>query len=213
LKYILTPVAKDFGYDTPVRADKITAPGVITEQVIEHILNDNLVIADLSERNANVFYELAIRHVSKKPLIQMIATSEKLPFDVGMMRTIRFDIRDLDSVDPTKEELAKQIQHLHDHPDDDTASPLSKFLDLLVLKGSNKPEDRAIGEVLGEIAHLKSISLDIQSRVTGSPFAGMTWYTPEILAGLPVAPGLTELSDLSSFVGGAWKAHPGASGE
>jgi hypothetical protein len=81
-------------------------------------LEDDLVIADLSERNANVFYELAIRHAIRKPLIQMIMTGEKLPFDVGMMRTIHFDIRDLENVEQTKQDLAKQIQHLDEHPDD-----------------------------------------------------------------------------------------------
>jgi hypothetical protein len=106
LKHILTPIVLDCGYEAPVRADKIDAPGVITRQAIERIVKDDLVIADLSERNANVFYELAIRHAIRKPLIQMIAKGEQIPFDVGMMRTIHFDIQDLDSVEQTKEELA-----------------------------------------------------------------------------------------------------------
>jgi hypothetical protein len=44
-----------------IRADKIGAAGMISRQVIEHIMRARLVIADLSFHNPNVFYELALR--------------------------------------------------------------------------------------------------------------------------------------------------------
>ena len=98
LKHLLTPALKDFGYK-PVRADKISEPGIITSQVIQHIIEDALVIADLTGWNPNVFYELAIRHVLKKPFIHIIEKGEKIPFDVAPNRTIHVDHRDLDSVE------------------------------------------------------------------------------------------------------------------
>lgn len=57
-KHIIAPAAKDCGYET-IRADKISEPGIITSQVILHLVEDALVIADLTGRNPNVFYELA----------------------------------------------------------------------------------------------------------------------------------------------------------
>src|SRR5262245_29205679 len=60
-KYLIGPAAQECGY-TALRADQIAEPGIITTQVIQHIVDDPLVVADLTGRNPNVFYELAIRH-------------------------------------------------------------------------------------------------------------------------------------------------------
>lgn len=65
LNHVIKPVAKQAGY-AAVRADEEGEPGLITHQVIQHLLDDPLVIADLTGRNPNVFYELAIRHAINK---------------------------------------------------------------------------------------------------------------------------------------------------
>jgi hypothetical protein len=96
LKYIVAPVLEKFGYDLPIRGDHITQPGVITTQVFTHLWNDDLVIADLTGSNPNVFYELAVRHVRRKPFIHLIERGAKIPFDIAPNRTIEFgfDIED-----------------------------------------------------------------------------------------------------------------------
>lgn len=76
LKHIITSSVEQLGY-TIIRADKIAEPGIITTQIIEHIVDAKLVIADFTDKNPNVFYELAIRHAIRKPLVQMIK-KEKL---------------------------------------------------------------------------------------------------------------------------------------
>jgi hypothetical protein len=72
------------------------------------------------------------------------------------MRTIHFDIQDLDDAERTREELKKQISSLNENPDK-TESPLSVALDIQNLKGSPKPEERALGELASEIAQIKSM--------------------------------------------------------
>ncbi|HTZ67499.1 MAG TPA: hypothetical protein VMB83_08530 [Roseiarcus sp.] len=64
-----------------VRADAIDKLGMITPQVIEYILRSRLVIADLSFHNPNVFYELALRHATRMPIVQIIRFGDKLPFE------------------------------------------------------------------------------------------------------------------------------------
>src|SRR3546814_12011024 len=71
--------AECFGY-TVVRADKIATPGLISDQIINELCEADLVIADLSEHNANAFYELAIRHTTGKPVIHMIHVDYHIPF-------------------------------------------------------------------------------------------------------------------------------------
>jgi len=56
---IVEPAVEEFGLKV-VRADRIGKPGMITAQIIEHVLKSRLVIADLSYHNPNVFYELCL---------------------------------------------------------------------------------------------------------------------------------------------------------
>jgi len=109
LNHVLIPVLKKNGY-TAVRADQIPRVGIITSQIINLIIDSPLVIADLTGSNPNVFYELAIRHAIRKPYIQLINRGNKIPFDIGAVRTIEFDIGDLDSVEKAKTEIERQIK-------------------------------------------------------------------------------------------------------
>ena len=115
LEHIIRPVVESCGYKA-VRADEIAEPGIITNQIIRHVVDDPLVIADLTGQNPNVFYELAIRHATRKPLVQIINKVEDIPFDVGSMRTIQVDHQNLDSVEEAKAEIQSQIQYLEANP-------------------------------------------------------------------------------------------------
>lgn len=75
---IVEPVLADFDL-TVVRADQIGKAGMITKQVIDFIAKSRIVIADMSFHNPNVFYEVALRHASRKPLVQIIRTADRIP--------------------------------------------------------------------------------------------------------------------------------------
>jgi hypothetical protein len=63
-------------------------PGVITENVIDKLCNADLVIADLTGSNANVYYELALRHATGKPFIMLVEDLAEVKFDVQAFTTI-----------------------------------------------------------------------------------------------------------------------------
>lgn len=92
------------------RADKISQPGMITTQILRALQDSELVIADLTEHNPNVFYELAVRHAVEKPVIHVTDPRWKIPFDVAGFRTIVFDFTDLDSVAEAIKQLKKQAR-------------------------------------------------------------------------------------------------------
>ena len=127
LEHIIRPVVESCGYKA-VRADEIAEPGIITNQIIRHVVDDPLVIADLTGQNPNVFYELAIRHATRKPLVQIINKVEDIPFDVGSMRTIPVDHQNLDSVEEAKSEIKRQIQSL-EKSSSSLESPISVALE------------------------------------------------------------------------------------
>lgn len=85
----------------PVRADQIAVAGEITEQVVRHLLEDPLVIADVSGGNPNVMYELGIRHATGRPTIHL-GEYAQLPFDISVYRTILFSRSERGLVDARK---------------------------------------------------------------------------------------------------------------
>lgn len=110
---LLEPALEEFGLDL-VRADAIAEPGMITSQVIRYLIQAPLVVADLTFHNPNVFYELALRHAVKRPVVQIIRSSDKIPFDIQPFRTVVLDMTDIYSFVPKIEtyraEVSSQIR-------------------------------------------------------------------------------------------------------
>ena len=90
---------------------KIESPGIITKQIIEMIFKSKLVIADLSFNNPNVFYELALRHMSRLPTVQIIKKGDKIPFDVSSSRTVIIDDSSIYTLIPKLEIYRAEISN------------------------------------------------------------------------------------------------------
>ena len=177
-KHVIDPTATQHGYKS-VRADQLSLPGSITTQIVEQIVNASLVVADLTGHNANVLYELAIRHVVRKPVVQIIQKNEGLPFDVAAQRTIQIDHRDLDSVEAAKVELSRQITSVEKDPTQ-VDSPISVAMDLGVLRSSTKPVDSTLVEIVSLLQEIKSEQQRVRSVV------GRSATTENILRRLPI---------------------------
>ena len=126
---------------------------MITSQVIQHLVEDPLVIADLTGRNPNVFYELAVRHAVRKPCVQIIQMGEPIPFDVSQSRTIQVDHHDLDSAARCKEELIKQVRSVEKDPSD-IDTPITVAIDLQSLRQSDNPIEKSNAEIIAILQDL-----------------------------------------------------------
>lgn len=113
---VLTPVLREHGF-YPLPAHHIDSSGSINKQIIEKVVNCELVIANLTEINPNVMYELAIRHSFGKKVITLAENDTKLPFDIIDQRTIFYDDSML-GVDRLKPALSKAIGTLLREPSD-----------------------------------------------------------------------------------------------
>lgn len=71
-----------------LRADQISVTGDITDQIFRRLFEADIVIADLTGGNANVMYELGLRHSLDALTIQIADKDTALPFDVKAVRTI-----------------------------------------------------------------------------------------------------------------------------
>jgi tetratricopeptide (TPR) repeat protein len=80
---IIKPAFVELGFIC-FRADEIKHSGVIDIPMYEHIIKSDFVLADISTLNANVLYELGVRHAVKKQATLIIAESElQFPFDLS----------------------------------------------------------------------------------------------------------------------------------
>ena len=152
LNFIVSATLEPLGYDV-IRADKIDESGTITTQIIQKIISSDLVVADLSERNPNVFYELSVRHASRKPFVQLITSGEPIPFDVAANRTIQYDLTKLAVVESAKAQLRSQVLSIESGRDE-VENPISTAIDLSSLRASTSPSDRTMGEMLATLTEV-----------------------------------------------------------
>jgi hypothetical protein len=153
-KYIIAPAATACGYE-PLRADKIPKPGIITSQVIQHLIDDHLVIADLTGPNANVFYELAVRHAFRKPVVQIIDAAQSIPFDLAASRTIRFNYPDLEGAEQARDEIKRQIKAVEENPEE-VDNPLTQAVEFQSLSRSGNPLEKSAAEIIAMLQDLKT---------------------------------------------------------
>jgi hypothetical protein len=179
LKYIIEPVLEKCGFEKPLRADQITQPGVITTQVFTHLLNDDLVIADITGSNPNVFYELAVRHIRKRPFVHMIQTAAKIPFDIAPNRTIEFDF-DIEKAEQAKTALEAMVRGSNEDPLA-VQTPLSAALDFSTLARSSDPVRDGITQILSTVQDIKGTVARIAGISGGK--RGLTYSIRQVAGG------------------------------
>lgn len=87
---LITPAVRDADLE-PIRADHEITGGIIHKPMFERLILCPFAVADLTTANANVYYELGVRHAFKPfSTVQIIAEGSRIPFDVQMLRTIPY---------------------------------------------------------------------------------------------------------------------------
>ncbi len=79
---------------TPLRADEEQAGGIIHKPMFERLILCDFAVADLTTANANVFYELGVRHAVKPATTVLLfaAGGTRLPFDLAPLRTLMYQL-------------------------------------------------------------------------------------------------------------------------
>ena len=116
----------------------ITNPGLVTPAIIASLARADLIIADLSDLNPNVYYELAVAHGMAKPVIHIRRVGERLPFDVQDLRTISYDLSNPDRLDEARTQLYESVVYALAHPEEIT-TPLTGAGRLMRIQASENP--------------------------------------------------------------------------
>ena len=132
LNYIIKPVLEPLGYEV-TRQDSSPANNILKD-IVKRLIEADIVIADISGSNLNVFYELGIRNSAGKPYITLLRKGERPPFDVTIFKYTLYDLSDVEVTESAKEELKERVQFSESKPGEASESPVSQLRDISYLR-------------------------------------------------------------------------------
>lgn len=196
LDTVLEPVLTDFGYNVVV-AHRMVESGSITDQVIRHLLEDELVIANLTYLNPNVMYELAVRHASRLPVVTIAEKGTRLPFDISDQRTVFFD-NDLAGAKALTIALTNAVK-LAQH-ETAPSNPIYRVADTALLGNVNLKETFVkIDEILSYIEKQRDGSLKEQRLTYGHFVSFIRERNPDLVLETTDGAALNVHSSLLTF--------------
>lgn len=123
------------------RADQMAGSPMITSRIFEAVRSADVCVGDLSGLNANVFYELGVRHSLAKPVVHIAAEGTALPFDNAQHDTIFFDLSAIDSMESLTKQLGRQFDEIL-RSDYVVSNPFTAALGAIELAQSGDPRDQ-----------------------------------------------------------------------
>src|SRR5215216_2667048 len=124
----------------PIRADEEVTGGIIHKPMFERLVLCDYAVADLTTANANVFYELGVRH-AVRPWSTVLIYAEsggRLPFDLSPMRALPYrinlegrieDHNNNNAGEATKSALVKRLKEAKEAQNRATDSPLFQLVE------------------------------------------------------------------------------------
>jgi hypothetical protein len=91
---VYAPAIEKAGLKAVRADDEIFGTGKIIDQIWTGINSARVLVAELTSRNANVFYELGLAHALHKPVILVSSNKQDVPFDITHVRVIYYDVND-----------------------------------------------------------------------------------------------------------------------
>jgi hypothetical protein len=125
---IYVPAVKEAGFE-PIRADELFTTGSVVEQIWEQIEKAKLLLADLSGKNPNVFYELGLAHAAKKPVIFTASQVDDVPFDLRHLRVIIYDIREPEWAVRLRSSVTDYVRNAAKEPGKSIPHPFRKMVE------------------------------------------------------------------------------------
>lgn len=141
---LIKPALEEAGFES-FRADEEMVSGDILTDMFQELLLADLVLADLSIDNANVFYELGIRHaLRKRGLIHIQCGRSYMPYDIFNVRTLPYHCDDSGCPDPEylhkdKQAIVKMARATWESDKNRIHSPIFS-----ILTGLDEPDRKSL---------------------------------------------------------------------
>jgi hypothetical protein len=126
---VIAPICKGLGYEVN-KADSTNTSQNILRDIIEGISNADLLIADLTNSNANVFYEAGVAHGLGIPTVLITQSIDSVPFDLQAYHMIEYstEFHEIEDFESQLSDIAEK--HLEDEME--FGSPVSDFANMPV---------------------------------------------------------------------------------
>jgi hypothetical protein len=95
----------------------------VVEQIWEQIDKAKVLMADLTGKNPNVFYELGLAHANRKPVIFTSGVLEDVPFDLRHLRVIVYEVREPSWATQLKTLITAYLKSARQEPDRSIPQP------------------------------------------------------------------------------------------
>ncbi|QJW89106.1 hypothetical protein HNV11_06735 [Spirosoma taeanense] len=149
---IYIPAIEAAGFDAK-RADDLYRPGNIVNDIWAYTKEATVLLADLTNKNPNVFYELGLAHAITKPAILITASMEDVPFDLRSLRVIEYDKNSPKWGEVLQGRITKSLTETLKNPKD--AIPPTFFEVDNTEKIKITPENKELLEIRNELDLLK----------------------------------------------------------
>jgi hypothetical protein len=122
----IKPACEEAGYYCE-RLDEQIFEETMLERIYNQIAKADLIVADLTERNPNVFYETGYAHALGRRVILLTRNSEDIPFDLKH----HFHIVYSEGITDLKHRLRERAAYYASHPGSSTRNPFDQISLLL----------------------------------------------------------------------------------
>ena len=102
----------------PTRADDLYRPGNIVNDIWNYTKSADIILADLTGKSPNVFYELGLAHAITKPAVLITASMDDVPFDLRSLRILVYDKNLPNWGEKLKKNITKALNETLKNPED-----------------------------------------------------------------------------------------------
>lgn len=113
---VIKPAAASAGYSCK-KADDFFRTGAVMENIAKNIKRSELILADLTDRNANVFYELGIAHALHKPVALITQDENDVPTDLKSFIYYPYDVSNSEGIAKLQRTVTQILQEAQKEPE------------------------------------------------------------------------------------------------
>jgi len=161
-EHLIRPLAEQAGY----RAERVIdndRPGDITTKIVGDIIEADIIVADITGHNPNVFYELAIAHAWNRPCILLSCDDPvRIPFDIGSQNVIQIRHDSFAATQATRNAIERHFAGVG-QGSAGQENPVARFERGKVLEQSADPMAREMAGLREEMDGIRSTLRELES--------------------------------------------------